>query len=143
MMMRWDPFRDVAALQRDINRLFDPSSRRENGFGDTRFPLMDVSETEDGVMIRALVPAMSQDDVKITLFRNVLTISGEKRAADLPEGARALRVERSTGHFERTFRLNRPVDEDKISAHVRDGVLTLTLPLKAEAKPRQISLSVG
>jgi HSP20 family protein len=143
MMTRWDPFREMASLQRDINRLFEGSSGRQNGFGDTRFPLMDVSESETGVVIRALVPGMSKDDVKISLHQNVLSITGERKEPALPEKARVVRSERSTGRFQRTLRLRKPIQDDKVTAHLTDGVLTLTLPLKEEAKPRQIEVAVS
>jgi len=143
MLMRWNPFREMAALQRDINRLFEGVGSGENGLGETRFPPMDVSETDDAVTIRALLPGMSREDVKISFHQNVLSISGEKRVSELPEGARLLRNERSAGRFQRTLRLRRLVEEGKIQAQLRDGVLTLTLPLREEVKPKQIEVSVG
>jgi HSP20 family protein len=133
----------MGSLQRDINRLFEGMAGREDGFGETRFPLMDVSETDHAVKLRALVPGMQKDDVKISLHENVLSISGEKKVAELPDGARLLRSERAAGRFQRTLRLRKPVDANKIEAHLRDGVLELTLPLEEEAKPRQIDLKVS
>jgi len=143
MMTRWDPFREMASLQRDINRLFDWNTGRQNGFGETRFPLMDVSESENGIVIRALLPGMSKDDVKISLHQNVLSISGERKESELPEKARLVRSERSSGRFQRTLRLRKPVQDDKVAARLADGVLTLTLPLREEAKPRQIEVAVN
>lgn len=143
MMTRWDPFREMAALQRDINRLFDTGPRRRNGFGETRFPLMDISETEHAVKVRALVPGLTRDEVQITLHQNVLSISGTKKESPLPEGARPLRTERTGGAFERTLRLNKPVDADGIKAEMADGILTLTLPVLEEAKPKQIEVSAS
>lgn len=143
MMSRWDPFREMASLQRDINRLFDGSSGRQNGFGETRFPLMDVSESDQGIVIRALLPGMTKDDVKISLHQNVLSITGERRETELPEKARVVRAERATGRFQRTLRLRKPIQDDRVQARLTDGVLTLTLPLKEEAKPRQIDVAVN
>lgn len=142
MLMQWNPFREMAALQRDINRLFDTSPRRPNAFGETGFPLMDISETDAEIKIRALLPGMRREDVNITLHQNVLSISGEKKTNDVPENSRLLRQERVSGRFERTLRLNRPVDANKIRARLQDGVLTLSVPLKEEAKPKQITVSV-
>ena len=143
MLMRLDPLREMASLQRDINRLFDSNSRRPNGFGETGFPLMDISETEHEIKVRALVPGLSKEDVKISLHQNVLSISGEKKPAELPEKNRMLRNERTSGQFQRTLRLNKPVELDHIQAALKDGVLTLTLPLKEEAKPKQIEVAVS
>ena len=142
MLMRWDPLRETALLQREINRLFEGAPGREHGFGETRFPPMDVSETENAVKIRAFLPGMSKDDVKISFHQNVLSISGEKRASELPEGANMIRNERSAGRFQRTLRLLKPVEEGRIEAQLRDGVLTLTLTLREEVKPKQIEVSV-
>lgn len=149
MMMRWDPFREMAALQRDINQLFEGTSGAEggtvsqNGFGETRFPLMDVSETANSIVVRALVPGLGKDDVKVSIHQNVLSITGERKAPEIPEKAIVVRSERPAGRFQRTLRLLKPLQVDKVDAQLRDGVLTLTLPLKEEARPRQISVSVG
>jgi HSP20 family protein len=133
----------MASLQRDINRLFEGNGGRQNGFGDTRFPLMDVSESENGVVIRALLPGMNREDVKISLHQNVLSITGERKEPELPEKARVVRSERSVGRFQRTLRLRKPIEDGKVSARLSDGVLTLTLPLKEEARPRQIEVAVS
>ena len=143
MLMRRDAFRDMAALRREIDRVFERTAGRRAGFGETRFPPMDVSETEDGVMVRALLPGMDRDGVKISLHRDVLTISGEKKATEVPEGARVVRRERSSGAFQRTLRLPRPCDEKRVSAQLRDGVLTVMLPCPEAAKPKQIDVSVA
>jgi HSP20 family protein len=133
----------MASLQRDINRLFEGTSGRQNGFGETRFPLMDVSESEKGIVIRALVPGLSKEDIKISLHQSVLSITGERKDPALPDKARVVRSERSSGRFQRTLRLRTPLQEAKVSAGVADGVLTLTLPLKEEARPRQIEVAVS
>jgi HSP20 family protein len=143
MLMRWDPFREMAGLQQDINRLFEGWSGRENGFGETRFPLMDVSENDQGIVVRALLPGMTKEDVTVSLHQNVLSIAGERKMTDIPESARIIRSERLTGRFQRTLRLGKPVELDKVKAELTDGVLTLTLPLKEEAKPKQIEVAVG
>jgi HSP20 family protein len=104
---------------------------------------MDISETEHEIVVRALLPGMGKEDVKISLHQNVLSISGERKAAEVPEGGRVLRSERSSGHFQRTLRLNKPVEVDQIHAGLQDGVLTLTLPLREEAKPKQIEVAVN
>ena len=143
MLIRRDPFRDMVALRREIDRMFERTAGRRAGFGETQFPPMDVSETEDGVMVRALLPGMDRDSVKISLHQNVLTISGEKKATVVPEGAHVLRHERSSGAFQRTVRLPRPCDEEKVNAQLRDGVLTVMLPCPGAAKPKQIEVSVA
>ena len=143
MLMRWDPIREMAGLQRDINRLFEGNAGQKNGLGETRFPLLDVSESEQGIVIRALLPGMSRDDVKISLHQNVLSITGERKAPEMPENARVLRSERTAGRFQRTVKLLKPIQDDHVKASLADGVLTLSLPLREEAKPRQIEVAVN
>jgi HSP20 family protein len=144
MLMRWSPVREMVSLQRDLDRMLGGlSSSRDNGFGETGLPLVDVSETEHAYKLRALVPGMSKDDINVSFHENVLTISGEKKAAELPENARVIRSERTAGQFQRTLRLRKPVDVGKTMAHLENGVLELTLPLQEAAKPKQIEVSVS
>jgi HSP20 family protein len=103
---------------------------------------MDISETERDIKVRALLPGVRKEDVSISLHQNVLSISGEKRLPEPTQGARVLRQEQFQGRFQRTLRLNRPVEADRIRASLKAGVLTLTLPLKEEARPRQIQVAV-
>ena len=142
MLRHWKPFREMEALQREINRAFEATTGRRVGLGETQYPLLDVSETDDEIKVRSLLPGLSRDAVKITLQQNVLTISGEMQAAQLPEGARSLRQERPSGLFQRTLRLRTPLDEDQIQARLQDGVLTVTLPRREEARPRKIEIGV-
>lgn len=141
MITKWNPFREMELLQRQMDRLFDEFAGQPTGLADTRFPRMDVSETDDEIKVRTLMPGLKREDIKISLHQNVLTISGQMKATDLPEGARPIRMERPNGSFQRTVRLNARLDEDRIQARLHDGVLTLTLPKAAAAKPRKIALS--
>jgi HSP20 family protein len=143
MLMRLDRSRELAGLQRDINRLLEGDSDRQNGFGETQFPLMDVSESENDVVIRALLPGMNRDDVKISLHQNVLSITGDRKEPEMPEDATIVRSERLTGRFQRTVKLLKPIQEDKVTARLTDGVLTLDIPLEEEAKPRRIEVTVN
>jgi HSP20 family protein len=143
MLVRWDPIREMAGLQRDINRLFEGNPGQKNGFGETRFPLLDVSESEQGIVIRALLPGMSKEDVKISLHQGVLSITGERKAPEMPGKSRVVRNERTTGRFQRTVKLLKPIQDDQVKASLTDGVLTLSLPLQEEAKPRQIEVAVN
>ena len=143
MLMRWDPFRQMEALQRDLNRVFEGWPGQQNGFGETMFPKMDVSETNNDLKVRLLVPGLSREDVKVSLHQDVLSISGVKKAPEVPEGARVVRNERFAGRFQRTVRLPKPVDEGSVKAQMKDGVLTLALPIQEESKPKEIEVSVS
>lgn len=87
--------------------------------------MMDVSETVEAFQVRALLPGLTREQVDISIRQGVLSICGSKKEAQVPEGARAIRVECRHGGFQRTLRLNTRIDEEKIEAILRDGVLTV------------------
>ncbi len=105
-----------------------------------RRPQYDVSENEDAFSVRVSLPGVSRDGVDISLEDDTLTVVGT-RTNDVPEGWRPLRRELETGDYRLSLRLNVPVNEAKIKAHVADGVLDLSLPKADEVKPRKIKVS--
>jgi len=150
-LVRWSPIRDLATelvdLQKEINRMFDRFFR---GFEDeeeirvtTWSPRVDISETDDEYIVRAEVPGVSKDDIKVTIKDNVLTISGEKKQEKEAKGENFHRIERVYGSFTRTFTLPGAVKVDKVEAKFKDGVLTIKLPKVEEAKPKEIEVKVG
>lgn len=141
-IVRWDPFRDVYTLQRGVNRMFDDIASRISGVSGTRYPKLDVTETRDALKVKAELPGLSKDDVRITVTQNVLSISGERKAPALPEGACPLREERSFGRFERSVELPVPIETEQTKAAFANGVLTVTLHKREEAKPKEIQVEV-
>jgi HSP20 family protein len=135
MMVRWTPFNEMARLQHDIDRLFHGSSA---GNGESRVtgftPSVDVVEDEGKFELFADLPGVKQEDLDIQVEKDVLTIRGERKLDR--------RGERVAGAFSRSFTLPKHVDVENIAASLKDGVLTLTLPKRPEAKPRQIKVSV-
>jgi HSP20 family protein len=127
-IVRWDPFRDF-------------------GFGSgaaTWVPPVDIYQNGDHeLVLKAELPAMSREDIDITVENYVLTIKGEKKIAGDVKEEQFHHVERRYGAFSRSFSLPRTVDASKVSAEYRDGVLTIKLPLREEAKPRQIKVDVA
>lgn len=103
-------------------------------------PATDIRETSDSYEVVAELPGMTKDEVDITLENNVLTLSGERRFEREKERDNFHRLERSYGTFARSFTLPRNVDSDKVDAKFDDGVLTLTIPKVAEARPRKIAI---
>ena len=103
---------------------------------------MDVAETDDAVIVKAEVPGVDPKDIEVTLTGGVLTIKGEKREEKEEKGKRTHRIERAYGAFSRSIDLPEGVDPDNITAECKDGVLTVTLPKKPEAKARQIKVEV-
>ncbi|HZS36427.1 MAG TPA: Hsp20/alpha crystallin family protein [Polyangia bacterium] len=145
MLVRWTPFSDVARLEAEMNRLFNGSAAtvepRARGQWD---PAVDVTEDVEKIVVQADLPGVDQQGLDIQIEQQVLTLKGERRLArpDQTAGELYRRYERTAGAFSRQFRLPPTVDPEKISASLKDGVLTLTLPKKAEAQPRQIKVSV-
>ena len=129
---RWDPIRDLLAIQQRLDR-FAPGP---SGW----IPPIDVYETEEGYVITAELPGLGRKDVQIQVAEGRVQISGQRRERDIP-CEQYHRVERGHGSFSRTFELPLPVDAARVTADLRDGVLTVTCPKTNEAAPRRISVS--
>ncbi len=142
----WTPFRDLVNMQREVGRLFDSFFSDFDGEGNSVAswsPRTDVSENNEAYVIKAELPGINKNDVKITLRENVLTIKGEKKQEKEEKDHSFHRVERSYGGFERSFSLPSGVKGEKIDAAYKDGILTLTLPKVEEAKPKEIEVKVA
>ena len=133
-LTRWSPARDFAALEIDrLNRMFDTAA--------TWLPPVDIFETADhDVVVKLEVPDVKREDISLTLEDNVLTIAGERKAPVNVKEDEYRRRERIFGAFSRSFTLPASVDGGRVQAAYADGVLTITLPQRAEAKPRQIAI---
>jgi HSP20 family protein len=143
---RWRPFRDMVSIQDEMNKLFDdffgrPLVRTEWTEG-VWTPSVDVSEDKDNVVIKAEMPGMKKEDVKISVQDNVLTLKGEKEQEKEEKEKNYHRIERSYGSFCRSFQLPTAVKTDKIKASYKDGVLNISLPKTEEVKPKEIPISI-
>ena len=140
-------FSPLLNLSRELGRLFEApfeSTSTEAPTSDPGFgPALDLSETEQSLLVKLDLPGVARDQVKVSLQDDVLTISGERAADVLEKGAGYHRRERANGRFERSIELARSVDESKITATFKDGVLIVTLPKTPDAKPRQIDIAVN
>jgi HSP20 family protein len=126
-VVRWDPFRDFGV-----------------GTADTWVPPVDIYQSGDQeLVLSAELPDMSRENIDITVENFVLTIKGEKKFAGEVKEEQFHHVERRYGTFSRSFRLPQTVDASKVSAEYKNGVLTVRLPLREEAKPRQIKVDVA
>ena len=148
-LVRWnDPFRDFSHLQDRINRVFSDSYGRRDGEGlltsGSWIPPVDIFQNGDQeLVLKAELPDMAREDIDITVDNGTLTIKGEKKVtADVKEDS-FHRIERRFGTFSRSFSLPQTVDTAKVAAEYRSGVLTVRLPLREEAKPRQIKVDVA
>jgi HSP20 family protein len=147
-IVRWEPFRELGTLQTEMNRLFNTvfdTPGQGNGGGAMRrwMPAMDLVETDDHFVLRADLPGMSEDDVKIELEDSTLTVSGERKAEHESGGEGYYRVERAFGSFARTLTLPRGVDPEAVSASFDRGVLEVRVPKPEERKPRRIEIGGG
>jgi HSP20 family protein len=126
-IVRWDPFRDF-------------------GFTapNTWVPPVDIFQTGDHeLVLKAELPDMTREDIDITVDNGTLTIKGEKKLSNEVKEEQFHRIERRYGTFSRSFSLPQTVDAAKVAAEYRNGVLTVRLPLREEAKPRQIKVDVA
>jgi HSP20 family protein len=140
-LVRWEPMRELNALQGEMNRLFN-SFFDEGGSGAQRrwAPAVDLVEREDSLVLKADLPGMSEDDVQIEVRDNVLMISGERKAEHEEKENGYYRVERAFGHFSRSLQLPGGVDTSGIAASFENGVLEITIPKPEERKPRRIEI---
>ena len=129
---RWDPIRDLLAIQQRLDR-FAPGP---SGW----IPPIDVHETADEYVITAELPGLGRNDVQIQVSDGRVQISGQRREREIP-CEQYHRVERGHGTFSRTFELPLPVDADRVTADLREGVLTVTCPKTTEATPRRVRVS--
>ncbi|RME08135.1 MAG: Hsp20/alpha crystallin family protein [Anaerolineae bacterium] len=144
-MRRYSPltiWRELDRLQREMDRLFDE-------FSPTRlrtapdFPAMNVWADEESVIVTAELPGLESKDIEVNVLNGTLTLRGERKPEELPEGARVHRQERGYGRFSRTLELPYKVDVDKVKAVFKNGVLQITLPRAEEDRPKKIAVKVA
>jgi HSP20 family protein len=148
-IVRWDPFREFTQLHDRINRAFSDAYGRsgdEDAFmtAGSWIPPVDIYQNgEHELVLKAELPDMSREDIDLTVDNGTLTIKGEKKFATDVKEEQFHRVERRYGTFSRSFSLPPTVDPNKVAAEYKNGVLTVRLPLRDEAKPRQIKVDVA
>jgi len=141
---RFEPFR-VSTLQDQFNRLFNGAFERsaEEGSLTSWAPAVDIYETEHELVVKADIPEIKPEELDIRVENNILTIRGERKFEKKVNENNYLRVERTYGSFSRSFSLANTVNSEAIKAEYKDGVLTLTVPKREEAKPKQIKVNVN
>jgi len=139
-LVRWEPFRDIAQMQSEMGRLFDGLLEGRGRATQSWVPALDVWETETDVVYAFDLPGLSEDEISIEVADDTLTVTGERRRATEEQGDRFFRFERRYGSFSRAVGLPASVDDSKIVAGYKDGVLEVRVPKPEEAKPRRIQL---
>jgi len=149
-LIRWEPAAELNTIQNEMNRLFNslfdsPSQQQGSGTSQARrwIPAMDLAETGDQYVLRADLPGMSEQDIKIEVESNVLTISGERKSEHEQHQGGYLRVERGWGTFSRSLTLPEGVRPDAVQAHFDRGVLEIRIPKPEEQKPQKVTINVG
>jgi HSP20 family protein len=143
-MTRWNAFHKGSSLQEQVNRLFEATfpNRGEQSSLTTWAPAVDIYETENALVLKADLPDMNEKDLDIQIENNMLTIRGERKFEQNVKEDNYLRVERTYGSFSRSFSLPSTVNNEAIRADYKNGVLTVELPKRAEAKPKQVKVNV-
>lgn len=144
-LAKWDPFREVDEIMDNYNKAMTWPSRQGRElkrFDADWAPKVDISETDDRFCIKAEIPGIKQDDVKISIEGHVLSVKGENKQEKEDKGERYHRIERYYGSFSRSFSLPENVDEENVEATFKDGLLILSIPKTEVAKPKSIEVKV-
>jgi HSP20 family protein len=139
----WEPFRELVTMRDDMDRLFEIFfGRQPQAMDELWRPSIDIEENNGNLMVRAEIPGMSKDEIKVSVKEDLLKISGERKQENETKDKTFHRIERSYGKFERFIRLPSEVDADKVKASYKDGVLNVTLPKPESMKPKQVDVEI-
>ena len=143
-LVRFEPFAGFGNLRSVFNGLFDENLGRSSTQPSVSkwYPAVDVLESKDSYLIRAELPGMKREDIKVEVKDGTLVLSGERKSERPADGVEYRHVERVTAKFWRSFSLPETVKQDGIEATYKDGILEIRVPKAEEAKPRQIEISV-
>lgn len=144
-LVQWDPFRELEEMSNRLNRFLSRQDARQSNGKELLTvadwaPSVNISESDEEFHIEAELPEVKKKDVKVTLDNGVLTLQGERREELEKKGRKIHRIERSYGRFARSFTLPDLVDDAKVKAEFKEGVLHLHLPKSEKAKPKAIEI---
>lgn len=144
-LIRWNPVDDLFDIQDNINKVFGNylTSRGTQARVIGWMPPVDITESENEYQIKADIPGMKKEDIKISLEDNTLTISGERKEEKEEKGKNFVKKEKTFGSFMRSFSLPHSVDSKGIKAAYKEGVLNITVPKSEESKPKEIKIEVN
>jgi HSP20 family protein len=145
-VIKWDPLRNITTLQDRINRLFEDafprSDEAEQDLVCAWRPVVDIYETDQGIVITADLPGVDKQDVSVEVKENVLTIQGERKSETQVGDDQYFRRERACGTFQRSFTLRSVIAPDLIKASFKNGVLKIHIPKPEEEKPKQVTVEI-
>ena len=145
-IVKVDPFRELAAMQDRMARLFGDVYLRDEdtGFRGNWTPAVDIFETDNhDLVLKAELPGMTRDEIEVVVENGTLVLKGQKKFDETVKQEHYRRIERSYGQFYRSFTLPNTVDASKVAADYKNGILTVKLPFREEAKPRTINVDVA
>jgi HSP20 family protein len=142
-LVRWDPFRELTALQGEVNRLFSRASGGDVRERQSWTPFIDVIETDGAIKLQAELAGMAPADISIEVQDNVLTVSGERRFQEEVKEDKYYRIERRYGSFSRSIALPQAIDEANIEAKYEHGILEVSVPKAEIVKPKRIAVTIG
>lgn len=142
-LVRFEPARELDALQREMNRLFGAAFDGESSGARGWVPAMDLVEEDDALVLRADLPGVEEGSINVEFQENVLTISGERQSEAQSQNGGFRRIERPSGAFSRSLTLPEGIDPDSVKASFTNGVLEVRVPKPEERKPRRVAINVG
>jgi HSP20 family protein len=148
-MAKWDPFRELEVMSARLNGLFGRAYPLKAGLPEEALtvadwaPVVDIKETPEEFVVKAELPEVNKEDVKVAIEDGVLSIRGERKLEKEEKGKRYHRIERAYGTFMRSFTLPEGIEEKKLLASYKDGVLEIHLPKAPVAKPKAIEVKVA
>jgi HSP20 family protein len=142
-LVRWEPVRGTTSIDRLFNTFFDGPVGGSRTTLRRFVPAMDLVETTDHYVLKTDLPGVAEEDVKLEVQDNVLTVSGERRSESKDERDGYVRIERAFGSFRRSLRLPKGVDAEGVTANFDKGVLEIRIPKPQESKPHRVAIEVG
>lgn len=145
-LIRWEPFREVDALQREMNRLFDslsPTTTNKENLGVAFIPPAELHETPEAIHLKLEIPGMEAKDLDVQVTAEAVSISGERKSETKTEEKGVTRTEFRYGHFRRVIPLPTPIQNDKVQAEYKNGVLSLSLPKIEAEKTKVVKVNIG
>ena len=146
-VIKWNPWREMDTFSDRFNRFFDGTFLPAVWLKDESAlrnwaPVVDIEEDSENILVKAEIPGMTKEDVKVSVQGNILTITGERKQDTETKNKTFHRVERSYGKFSRMITLPTDVEADKVKANYKDGILSITLPKPEAVKPKHIDVEI-
>ncbi len=148
-LTRWNPLKEIDEMEKRLAAMFGRSPGRKEGEREEAMtvaewsPLVDISEDEKEYLIKAELPEVKKEDIKVTVHNDVMTISGERRSEKEEKGKKFHRIERSYGSFTRSFTIPEDADGSKVSAESKDGMLSVRLPKTEKTKAKGVEIKIA